>query len=63
MFSSIEELSEKLEAAKYVTDPVTLKVIYLAAQMQKPVLAEGLRKTGSALKQSRVFRCPLGLNQ
>jgi len=41
VFSSIEELSEKLDAAKYVTDPVTLKVIYLAAQMQKPVLAEG----------------------
>ena len=41
MFSSIEELSDKLEAAKYVTDSVTLKVIYLAAQMQKPVLAEG----------------------
>jgi MoxR-like ATPase len=41
VFSSIEELSEKLEAAKYVTDPVTLKVIYLAAQMQKPVLVEG----------------------
>ena len=41
MFSSIQELSEKLEAAKYVTDPVTLKVIYLAAQMQKPILAEG----------------------
>ena len=41
MFSSIQELSEKLDAAKYVTDPVTLKVIYLAAQMQKPVLAEG----------------------
>jgi MoxR-like ATPase len=41
VFSSIQELSEKLEAAKYVTDPVTLKVIYLAAQMQKPVLAEG----------------------
>ena len=41
MFSSIEELSDKLEAAKYVADPVTLKVIFLAAQMQKPVLAEG----------------------
>ena len=41
MFTSIEELSTKLEAAKYVTDPVTLKVIYLAAQMQKPLLAEG----------------------
>jgi MoxR-like ATPase len=41
VFSSIQELSDKLEAAKYVTDSVTLKVIYLAAQMQKPVLAEG----------------------
>src|ERR1700685_3456979 len=41
VFSSIQELSEKLEAARYVADPVTLKVIYLASQMQKPVLAEG----------------------
>lgn len=41
MFSSIEQLSQKLEAARYVTDPVTLQVIFLAAQMQKPVLAEG----------------------
>jgi len=41
VFASIEQLSEKLEAAKYIADPVTLKVIYLAAQMQKPVLAEG----------------------
>ena len=41
VFSSIEELSERLDAARYVADPVTLKVIYLAAQMQKPVLAEG----------------------
>ena len=41
MFASIEELSERLDAARYVADPVTLKVIYLAAQMQKPVLAEG----------------------
>jgi MoxR-like ATPase len=41
VFASIEELSERLDAARYVADPVTLKVIYLAAQMQKPVLAEG----------------------
>ena len=41
MFASIEELSERLDAARYVADPVTLRVIYLAAQMQKPVLAEG----------------------
>ena len=43
MFSSIQELSEKLEAAKYVTDPVTLKVIYLAAQMQNPSWPKGQR--------------------
>ena len=41
MFASMEELSDRLDAARYVADPVTLKVIYLAAQMQKPVLAEG----------------------
>src|SRR5215472_10430044 len=41
VFSSIEELSDKLEAANYIADAVMLKVIYLAAQMQKPVLAEG----------------------
>jgi MoxR-like ATPase len=41
VFASIEQLSGKLAAAKYVADPVTLKVVYLAAQMQKPILAEG----------------------
>ena len=41
MFSSAQELSEKLQAAKYVIDPVTLKVVFLAAKMQKPVLIEG----------------------
>jgi hypothetical protein len=33
VFDSIEQLSEKLEAAKCVADPVKLKVIYLAAQL------------------------------
>jgi MoxR-like ATPase len=41
VFASIEQLSEKLASAKYVADPVTLKVVYLAAQMQRPILAEG----------------------
>jgi len=41
MFASIEQLSEKLASARYVADPVTLKIVYLAAQMQKPILAEG----------------------
>ena len=41
MFASIEELSEKLELAKYVIDEVTLKVVFLAAKMRKPLLIEG----------------------
>jgi MoxR-like ATPase len=41
MFASIEELYEKLELAKYVIDEVTLKVVFLAARMRKPLLIEG----------------------
>jgi MoxR-like ATPase len=41
VFTSISELSEKLELAKYVIDDVTLRVVFLAAKMQKPVLIEG----------------------
>jgi ATP-dependent Lon protease len=45
VFSSIQELSEKLDAAKYVTDFVTLKVTYLAAQIQKTGGPPGSGKT------------------
>ena len=41
MFSSIEDLGHRLEAARYVIDPVTLQVVYLAVRMQKPVIVEG----------------------
>ena len=41
MFSSIDDLGLRLEAAKYVIDPVTLQVVYLAARMQKPIIVEG----------------------
>ena len=41
MFSSLEQLSDKLRAARYVIDGVTLEVVYLAARMQKPLLVEG----------------------
>ncbi len=41
MFASERELSEKLEAARYIIDPVTLSVVYLAACMKKPLLIEG----------------------
>jgi MoxR-like ATPase len=41
VFSSASELAEKLRAARYIIDPVTLSVVYLAARMQKPLLVEG----------------------
>ena len=41
MFSSAEELARKLRAARYVIDPITLEVVFLASRMHKPVLIEG----------------------
>ncbi len=41
MFESIRELAEGLRDARYVTDPITLQVVYLAARMRKPLLIEG----------------------
>lgn len=34
MFSSSDELANKLRAARYVIDPVTLELVYLAARMR-----------------------------
>jgi MoxR-like ATPase len=41
VFSSPSELAEKLRAARYIIDPVTLEVVYFAARMHKPLLVEG----------------------
>lgn len=41
MFSSAAELANKLRAARYIVDPVTLSVVYLAVRMRKPLLIEG----------------------
>ncbi len=41
MFASEEELSQSLRVARYIIDPVTLSVVYLAARMKKPLLIEG----------------------
>jgi len=41
VFSSVAELAEKLSSARYIVDRVTLNVVYLASQMQKPLLIEG----------------------
>jgi MoxR-like ATPase len=41
VFSSVGDLGRRLAAARYVIDPVTLQVVYLAARMQKPIIVEG----------------------
>lgn len=41
VFASASELADKLRAARYIIDPVTLEVVYLAARMHKPLLVEG----------------------
>jgi MoxR-like ATPase len=41
VFTSAQELTQKLREAKYVIDPITLQVVYLASRMQKPLLVEG----------------------
>ncbi len=41
VFNSVQELAQKLREAKYVIDPITLQVVYLAARMRKPLLIEG----------------------
>ena len=41
MFASLEDLRVRLRSTRYVIDPVTLKAVYLAAEMKKPLLVEG----------------------
>src|SRR5690349_13108380 len=41
MFSSLVEVDEKLKAAGYVADAVTISTVYLAAKLNKPMLLEG----------------------
>jgi len=46
MFDSLEDLSVKLAATGYFIDPVMIKVVFLAAKMQKPLLLEGPAGSG-----------------
>ncbi len=41
MFATIEDLRVRLRSTRYVIDSVTLKAVYLAAEMKKPLLVEG----------------------
>ncbi len=41
MFYSTNDLGQRLAAAKYIADSVTLQVVFLAARMKKPIIVEG----------------------
>jgi MoxR-like ATPase len=41
VFPSIEDLRQKFERAKYIVDEVTISQVYVAGELQKPVLIEG----------------------
>ncbi len=41
MFSSPEELSDRLRTGRYLIDDTTLLIIYLAAKIRRPLLIEG----------------------
>ena len=46
MFSSLEEVSERLRATGYVADSIATTTVYLAARLQKPLLLEGPAGSG-----------------
>src|SRR4051812_11169507 len=41
VFSSVEEVRTGLLQAGYITDEITMTVVYLAARLKKPILLEG----------------------
>lgn len=46
MFSSLEEVSERLRTAGYIADSIATLTVYLAARLQKPLLLEGPAGSG-----------------
>jgi MoxR-like ATPase len=46
MFDSLESLAQKLKSTGYVTDPVTVQLVYLAGRMNRPLLVEGPAGSG-----------------
>ena len=46
MFSSLEEVSQRLRATGYIADSIAATTVYLAARLQKPLLLEGPAGSG-----------------
>ena len=46
MFSSLEEVGQRLRATGYIGDSIAMTTVYLAARLQKPLLLEGPAGSG-----------------
>lgn len=46
MFSSLEEVGQRLRATGYIADSIATTTVYLAARLQKPLLLEGPAGSG-----------------
>jgi MoxR-like ATPase len=46
VFSSLQQLGEKLRVSGYIADQVTVTTVYLAAKLHKPMLLEGPAGSG-----------------
>ncbi|MBI3477305.1 MAG: MoxR family ATPase [Acidobacteria bacterium] len=46
MFSSLEEVSQRLRSTGYIADSIATTTVYLAARLQKPLLLEGPAGSG-----------------
>ncbi len=46
MFGSLQQLADGLKESGYITDPVTISTVYLAARLHKPLFLEGVAGGG-----------------
>ena len=61
MFSSIEEVIERLAEQRYICDRRVATVVYLATQLEKPILIEGPAGVGKT-ELAKVIAAALGLD-
>src|SRR3979490_3168317 len=48
MFSSLEQLAQRLRGSGYIADSVATTTVYLAGRLQKPLLLEGPAGSGKS---------------